>query len=1853
MAIGASQGNVIASAFVRIQPEISGFGPGLRQAMATNLLQLEKQSDGFFDKLKGSIGTASKLLVTASATSFSLVGGLAIHSASQLQVIQKSFEGLFGGVAEGKKQFDRVFQLAEVTPFEGGALAKNFQRFVAAFKLGGDDIGKASDRSIEILRTLADGGSALGASTENIDGFSLALSQTIGKGKLTGEEIRQFTNNLNGFNVAGQVATYMYGDSLPGSMAKFYAEMRKGNITSDIAIEGILKGLREIPGAAGASERQLRTMSGALSTVKDIFERSSFNGMGEALDIFANAAVDSSESLRAVFTTASEGIGDIMITGVDLGQRALRDFDSLFGKFVQGNISTYKYLLAGASDGLLESFKQFDRLGKLMIENQPYIFNIGQSLGKLSVAFSVFYTNVFEALEPAFRGGTVLLGLFADGFMAINDVINNTVLGAIREFGHEFFTTVLTVRDAFTNAFKGMGSTTDTFLTSLFGVAHGVENILSVPFKFIRESADDIAVAFRKLVETVGPSFTQLRGSLTILGEAFHNFLNAINLDSVSALFINTVKHIVEGFTAIGSFGAMATDILAGFLKILQPIIGTLGELPAQLLAAFSIFKLTGSPLLAFISMLKDFDTGLLVFFVTLTKVVPMINQFQKTLMALSATGTFTSLKQIGTTLVGIGVGKPAIEGTTQSLKGLLLQLKATHQISDREFKGLLRGFDDAGILKANAALGQTQKAAIGVAQGTKAMRAGLPALKNEFASLGGELSRGTRLQAAWTQGMYQGKLAIAQAQDVQTRWGAGLKNSKVSIDAMSSATNTAANGAVNYAKSTSKSTAAMASGLQPASKMGGLLSSVGGIAASLGIGVGISLFTAHLANSAQKAAELKGKIDETKAAAVSFMTATSSEARQSGFEALVDDLNNKMNKGDNSRRGFTKSLIANNLSPTDYTNLSLSSKKEDQEKILKVNKDAIDKTLDSGKDLFEKQSKWQRNVSDNVEKTGRKLITDMVAAGVDPTQFGQGLGINDKGMKNALLKIAKEKNIKIAGNASNHDIANKLGYKDFFPDSNSNYQFKESVDETREAIATYATGLKDAKKEAADLNKQELANGKVLKENMTTYQAAAKGRTDAIKASGDYFKQLGEANTKENIAISSTAFAGFKGQNLTNTNFGYTDAGMKVASPLLGLTETESTLIGNTNQSIASAFDLMTKTNNEFDALAKKIGMSDTQVAQIRQNFGNLSIPEDFATFMNKLATENGGIIDPKQIKEAVKKMTDLKMTPEQQKVFLESIEIDSVRKEFEKAFKDVKANVIVGFSTEEATTAAGNLKDQVIDKKNYNTAFNPNSVKGAANLADFRSMSNDIFNQQAKINADFKSGVINSVKYQEEIAKVNKLYGESLNELNNNPILISRLRVQSGEATNYVAQAKLLVEGKTPVQAEAFYKEFFRQFGEPGSQDNFPLRFSVKFGVDGGAAGSASNTDLASVLDSEFKKSKNDNKKLNILIGIDPTQLATSINELGYDANAIKLKVLPEMDAEQRKAFLNSLYDLNPKVVVDLIYNNALTADEIVTLIPKMSDEDLQKAIYKIPLKKFIDILPQLNDEDLKRTLAKSTDARLLKVFPKLDPEEFKRELSLLPEERLIALVPQMKPEQAAIALETVPQETFIKIISNMDDNALQASLALIPDQSFNKIFTDLDPAALERSVTLMSADQLAKVIPWLDQPTFNAVTAVMTSDQIKNIFPTLTPAGQAAFKAALEAINPALAGSLNLSKITGASSFIISDGTVTGRRTGNIRLYADGGLVHRATNAIIGEAGSEAVIPLTRPSRALQLMKQSGLYDLAMRNAGNSNYTSSSNQVYNTNNINVDARDINSQDPEATAMFLASRLTEGIRR
>lgn len=59
---------------------------------------------------------------------------------------------------------------------------------------------------------------------------------------------------------------------------------------------------------------------------------------------------------------------------------------------------------------------------------------------------------------------------------------------------------------------------------------------------------------------------------------------------------------------------------------------------------------------------------------------------------------------------------------------------------------------------------------------------------------------------------------------------------------------------------------------------------------------------------------------------------------------------------------------------------------------------------------------------------------------------------------------------------------------------------------------------------------------------------------------------------------------------------------------------------------------------------------------------------------------------------------------------------------------------------------------------------------------------------------------------------------------------------------------------------------------------------------------------------------------------------------------------------------------------------------------------------------------------------------------------------------------------------------------------------------------------------------------------------------------------------------------------------------DPTYNPRGPGGQQRFADGGIVTGPTNALIGEAGPEAVIPLTNPARAAQLLNESGLSAMA---------------------------------------------------
>lgn len=81
-------------------------------------------------------------------------------------------------------------------------------------------------------------------------------------------------------------------------------------------------------------------------------------------------------------------------------------------------------------------------------------------------------------------------------------------------------------------------------------------------------------------------------------------------------------------------------------------------------------------------------------------------------------------------------------------------------------------------------------------------------------------------------------------------------------------------------------------------------------------------------------------------------------------------------------------------------------------------------------------------------------------------------------------------------------------------------------------------------------------------------------------------------------------------------------------------------------------------------------------------------------------------------------------------------------------------------------------------------------------------------------------------------------------------------------------------------------------------------------------------------------------------------------------------------------------------------------------------------------------------------------------------------------------------------------------------------------------------------------------------------------------------------------VSAVRSAISWARTLASVLGGLRFGGGIGGLLGRAFG---FGADGGIFTRPTNMIIGEAGPEVLIPLTRPSRARELYEQSGLDNL----------------------------------------------------
>lgn len=187
-----------------------------------------------------------------------------------------AFEGILQSSTAAENMLIQLQQFAKVTPFTFTGIADSAKQLLA--------VGYAAEDVIPMMTTLGNTAAGLGLGEDAISGVIRALGQMKGKGKASAEELQQISEQLPGFSAIEAIS-----ESMGITVAEAFDEMKKGAIPADVAIQAILDGMERMPGAAGAMERQSRTLAGRLSTLKDTVEILLIKAMDPFIGSISNA----------------------------------------------------------------------------------------------------------------------------------------------------------------------------------------------------------------------------------------------------------------------------------------------------------------------------------------------------------------------------------------------------------------------------------------------------------------------------------------------------------------------------------------------------------------------------------------------------------------------------------------------------------------------------------------------------------------------------------------------------------------------------------------------------------------------------------------------------------------------------------------------------------------------------------------------------------------------------------------------------------------------------------------------------------------------------------------------------------------------------------------------------------------------------------------------------------------------------------------------------------------------------------------------------------------------------------------------------------------------------------------------------------------------------------------------------------------------------------------------------------------------------------------------------------------------------------------------------------------------------
>ena len=327
-----------------------------------------------------------------------------------------SFSTLLGE-SQGQQMMDNLDQFAKDTPFNTTNVISNAQKMLA--------MGWDAENIIDDMEVIGNAAAATGKLDQGLESIVRAMSQIKTKGRLSTEELNQLAEaGIAAKAMLAEQLGYGTGDS---GIAKMTEDLEDGLISSDVAIQALLAGMRKYDGMMDSMANE--TVEGLGHQIKDAFNINVVRKWGQGLQDGAKRGfgtivdlLDKSEGALAEFGDMLYDIGYKVSNWVaDKFQNAVNRILEITDTFEFKNASLgekFKMLWKGViTDPLREWWEGGGREKTVQTAGE-----IGSWLGKtitngLLAIFSI--TDILDdenASKLGEEGGMNIAQSFAKGF---------------------------------------------------------------------------------------------------------------------------------------------------------------------------------------------------------------------------------------------------------------------------------------------------------------------------------------------------------------------------------------------------------------------------------------------------------------------------------------------------------------------------------------------------------------------------------------------------------------------------------------------------------------------------------------------------------------------------------------------------------------------------------------------------------------------------------------------------------------------------------------------------------------------------------------------------------------------------------------------------------------------------------------------------------------------------------------------------------------------------------------------------------------------------------------------------------------------------------------------------------------------------------------------------------------------------------------------------------------------------------------------------------------------------------------------------------------------------------------------